>query len=169
MGAEHEEGFSLLETMIALLILLVVTLGILPLTLLATSATENGHLMARTTEYAQDKLEQLLALTYGDATSDTRIFPTADVGGSGLIPGGSATPGAPVALYVDYLDISGTLVPSVGVAEPAGWFYKRAWQVTVPRANLKQVTVTAIVRRASAGGTGQIPQATVVALKSFPF
>jgi prepilin-type N-terminal cleavage/methylation domain-containing protein len=170
MTAGDDTGFTLVETMIALLILLVVSVGVLPLALLATKTTENqGHLMARTTEYAQDKLEQLLALAYGDSATDTRVFPATDVGGSGLTPGGSANPAAPVNLYVDYLDINGTLIPSAGGAAPAGWFYKRVWQVTVPSANLKQVTVTAIVRTASTGGAGQIPQATVVALKSFPF
>ena len=168
MRVEH--GFSLVETMIALLIVLVVTVGVLPLTLIATKATENqGHLMARTTEYAQDKLEQLLALAYGDTSSDTRVFPATDVGGSGLAPGGSGNPAAPVALYVDYLDINGTLIPSAGVAAPAGWFYKRVWQITVPSANLKRITVTAIVRTPATGGTGRIPQSTVVSLKTFPF
>src|SRR5262249_27375809 len=74
-------GFSLLETVFALSLLLVVSLGLLPLGMIATTTTENqGHLMARTTEYAQDKLEQLLALTYGDLTSDTRVFPATDNG-----------------------------------------------------------------------------------------
>jgi prepilin-type N-terminal cleavage/methylation domain-containing protein len=165
-----DHGFGLVETMIALLILLVVTVGVLPLALVSTKATENqGHLMARTTEYAQDKLEQLLALAYGDTTTDSRMFPSPDVGGSGLTPGGSINPDAPVDLYVDYLDINGTLIPAVAGNAPAGWFYKRVWQVTVPSANLKRVTVTAIVRTAAAGGAGRIPQATVAALKTFPF
>ena len=69
-------GFSLLETVFALGILLVVAVGVLPLGVIAVSTTENqGHLMARSTEYAQDKMEQLLALAYGDSTSDTRVFP----------------------------------------------------------------------------------------------
>ena len=167
---QDDRGFGLVETLVALLILLVVTVGVLPLALVSTRATENqGHLMARTTEYAQDKLEQLLALAYGDTTTDTRVFPSPDVGGSGLTPGGSIDPDAPVNLYVDYLDINGTLIPAGGGNAPAGWFYKRVWQVSVPSANLKRVTVTAIVRTAAAGGSGRIPQATVAALKTFPF
>src|SRR5437764_6334876 len=87
-----EHGLSLIETMFALSILLIVALGILPLGIIATTTTENqGHLMARTTEYAQDKLEQLLALSYGDLTSDTRVFP-AGAGGTGLALGGSSDP-----------------------------------------------------------------------------
>jgi prepilin-type N-terminal cleavage/methylation domain-containing protein len=167
----RERGFTLIETMIALCLLAIVAAGVLPLGLIAMNATENqGHLLARTVEYAQDKLEQLMALSYGDSTSDTRVFPAADVGGSGLTIGGSSNPNAPVALYVDYLDPAGTLLPSVGVAEPAGWYYKRVWAVTSPQANLKQITVTASVRTAAAAGMGgRIPRATVSVLKTSPF
>ena len=64
-----EAGFTLIETMIALVILVIVAAGVLPLGLIASSTSENqGHLMARTSEYAQDKLEQLLALSYGNTT-----------------------------------------------------------------------------------------------------
>jgi type II secretory pathway pseudopilin PulG len=163
-------GFSLLETVFALGILLVVAVGVLPLGVIAVKTTENqGHLMARTTEYAQDKMEQLLALAYGDAQSDTRVFPAADNGGSGLVVGGGVDTAAPVALYVDYLDIDGNFLPAAGAAAPADWYYMRVWQIAEPRPNLKQVTVTAIVRASSAGGLGLIPSATVSALKTFPF
>jgi type II secretory pathway pseudopilin PulG len=164
-----ERGFSLIETVFALSLLLIVSLGLLPLGIIATTTTENqGHLMARTTEYAQDKIEQLLALSYGDTTSDTREFPSTELGGSGLTVGGSADPQTPVELYVDYLDINGTMVPSEGTDPPAGWFYKRVWEVTSPSTNLKEVTVTTIVTSA-VGGVGRVPQTTIKALKTFPF
>jgi prepilin-type N-terminal cleavage/methylation domain-containing protein len=168
---KRDAGFTLIETMIALGLLLVVATGILPLGLIAMNSTENqGHLLARTVEYAQDKLEQLMTLSYGDQTSDTRVFPAADVGGSGLTIGGSADPDAPVALYVDYLDPSGTLLPSDGTEEPDGWYYKRVWSVTQAKALLKQITVTVTVRTAAAAGTGGIiPRATVTVLKTSPF
>jgi len=167
-----EGGFSLLETTIALGILLIVAAGILPMGILAVTTTENqGHLEARAAEYAQDKLEQLMALRYGNAITDTRVFPAVDAGGSGLTVGGSVDPAAPVDLYVDYLDADGTLLVSVGGAPPAGWFYQRLWQVTQPAGtvNLKLITVHAIVATAAAGGSGAVPQATVAALKTSPF
>ena len=164
-----ERGLSLVETVFALSLLTVLALGLLPLGVIATTTTENqGHLAARTTEYAQDKLEQLLALSWGDLTTDTRAFPALDDGGSGLAVGGNWDPSAPVDLYVDYLDVAGNLIPAAGAAEPDGWFYKRVWQVTTPSATMKQISVTAIVKN-SIGGWGRIPQSTVSALKTSPF
>jgi prepilin-type N-terminal cleavage/methylation domain-containing protein len=164
-----DAGLSLLEVVVAMSILLVVALGLLPLGVIAVTATENeGHLVARATEYSQDKMEQLLALAYGDATTDTRVFPAATTGGTGLATGGSADPTAPVAGYVDYLNYDGNLVASVGTTAPANWFYRRVWQVSSPFTNMKQVTVTTIVAR-GVGTAGRIPRATLVALKSNPF
>ena len=168
-SAQREGGFTLIETIFALVILLIVAAGVMPLALVAVKATENqGHLAARTTEYAQDKLEQLMALAYGDAATDTRFFPSADAGGSGLIVGGSNNPAAPVNLYVDYLDINGTLVDDA-VDAGTNWYYKRVWAVTQERANLKRMSVTATVRVASQGGSGELPRSTVTALKTSPF
>jgi len=181
IAAGREQGFSLLETVFALGILAIVAMGILPLGLLAVSTTENqGHLMARTTEYAQDKLEQLMALSFGDSTSDTRVFPATSAGGTGLAPGGSADTTAPAASYVDYLDINGNVLGGGGGA-PANWFYMRAWRVeevdpgnttcplVAPARCLKRITVSATVRVTANGVVGLIPRSTVSALKTYPF
>ena len=161
------EGTTLIETTIACAILLVAMGGLLGMSTMATGLTENqGHLAARTTEYAQDKMEQLLALKYGDTQSDTTVFPASNAGGSGLAVGGSLNTAAPAANYVDYLDQSGNLLVVVGNAAPAGWFYKRVWQVTSPSVNLKMISVTTIVARSV--GIALIPQSTVAALKTSP-
>jgi hypothetical protein len=164
-----QAGVTILETLIALSVLLVVSVGILAMGMVAMTTTENqGHRGARTTEYAQDKAEQLLSLAYADPDSDTTVFPTVRGTGSGLTIGGSSDPNAPVAQYVDYLDKDGNLLASGGGA-PAGWFYKRVWQISTPpgTANLKQITVTAT---AAAGvSRGQAPRSSVTALKTSPF
>ncbi len=163
-----ETGISLIETAVALGLQLVLLAGLLGVGTVATSITENqGHLAARTTEYAQDKMEQLLALAYGDATSNTTVFPITGTGGAGLAIGGSANPATPVAGYVDYLDQNGNLLAADGATPPAGWYYKRVWQLSLASANLKQLTVTATV--AWAVGKAIIPQSTVTSLKTAPF
>jgi len=168
-AGSNAAGFTIIETVFALSILMVVMLGLMPLGAVATTTTENqGHLMARATEYAQDKMEQLLALKYGDSTSDTRVFPATSSGGTGLAIGGSADPAGPVALYVDYLDVDGKLLTQTGTAAPADWYYKRVWQVDCPGTNLKRVVVTASVKTA-VGSTGRVPQATLASIKTSPF
>jgi hypothetical protein len=177
-----EQGTTIVEVVIASAILVTLMAGLMSLAGLAISTTENqGHLGARTTEYAQDKMEQLLALTYGDTTSDTRTFPAANSGGSGLAPGGSAVSSTPVALYVDYLDESGNLCGTTGAAcaapsgttPPTGWFYQRLWRidssttdVSLP-VNLKRITVTATIARGFGGAMKA--SSTLTVLKSNPF
>ncbi len=166
-----QSGLSLLETMIALALLLVATAGIMSIAAVATSTTENqGHLAARTAEYAQDKMEQLISLAYGDSTSDTTVFPANNSGGTGLSVGGGSDPAAPVTGYVDYLDETGTPLTFTGGAAPAGWYYIRVWQISAPSGttNLKQLTVVAKVR-SGVGSTGALPQSTVTSLKTSPF
>lgn len=183
---KRQVGMSLLETTIALAILLVVSTGIMGLATVATSSTETqGHLASRTTEYAQDKMEQLLALKFCDGPTggtDTTVFPAVvDAGGTGLagcssagnppaIPptpatGGGVDPNNPVSGYVDYLDASGNLVTSSG-----NWEYVRVWQISVPANTtaLKQISVLAQAHY-SIGKDGHVPQSTVVALKTYPF
>ena len=158
---------SLVETMIALGLLLVVAAGVLSLGGIALATTENqGHLAARTAEYAQDKMEQLLVLRYLDICTDTTIFPSvANCGtGTGLTPGGSLNPNAPVAGYADYLDTAGNIVGA-----GANWQYIRVWLVAENATQtLKTVSVLSRVR-AGVGQPQLLPQSTVVALKSLPF
>lgn len=176
-----EDGFSLLEMMIALGVLLVVAVGSMSLAGVSLSTTENqGHLQARTAEYAQDKMEQLLALTFCDGTTDTTVFPASNSGGTGLagcvnnanpdipptpLTGGGTSVTAPVAQYVDYVDGSGN---PTGVN--TNWQYIRVWQITTPAGTnlMKQITVTCQVRN-SIAGQGLAPSTTVVSLKSYPF
>jgi len=162
-----DAGSMLIETLIATGLLVVVMAGVMSISVVSMTHTENqGHLAARTTEYAQDKMEQLVALAYGDFSSDTRVFPAAGAGGTGLLVGGNLNTAAPAPGYVDYLDVSGNLLPS-GAGAPANWYYVRVWQITNPAANLKQISVTSTVRWGF--GRALAPVSTVTVLKTFPF
>ena len=171
----------LLEVTIASAIVLIVASGVMTLTVKALTTTENqGHLMARTAEYSQDKIEQLMALAYCDPSSDTTQIPTVATGGQGLagcpVPldnpatgtgtGGSSDPNSPVVGYVDYLDVSGNVLTT-----SAGAFYIRAWQISAGPGgvtSMKQIKVTTKVLN-SVGSSGANPQTVVVTLKCYPF
>lgn len=176
-----QAGLTLLEVVIALAILLIISVNIMTVALLAITTTESkGHLTARTAEYAQDKMEQLLALAFNDTTSDTTavtsgIITTSSTGGTGLAVGGSSNPLAPVAGYVDYLDANGNPVAATGQ-----WYYIRVWQVALvagaPTTVVNSVTVntakiiTVTVRvNSSVGGVAMLPQSTLTTGKSYPF
>jgi len=157
LDLRSQAGTTLIETMIACGILIVVVAGLLSMITVATSHTENqGHLVSSTTGYAQDKMEQLLTLDYNDAR---------------IAVGGSSDPAMPVEEYVDYLDQGGALLPFAGITAPEGWFYMRVWEISdthvPPVDKLKQITVTAIVR--SSVGGAMLSRSTMAALKtSFP-
>src|SRR5205823_6082167 len=166
-----QAGISLIETMIALGILLIAAAGIMALATVAMSTTETqGHLAARTAEYGQDKMAQLLALLYGDNKTDTTVFPAVVAGacppGCGLQVGGGLNPNAPVAGYSDYVDAAGN-----PVAAAANWSYIRVWQITQADPNMIQISVRTQVRHpiGSASQTGILPTSTITSLKSSPF
>ena len=176
---------SLIETVIALAILLTVATSVMSIGVIAIGTTENqGHLAARTAEYAQDKMEELIGVLYcnGDnvapctsgappSGTDTTVFPATCCTGYGLAVGGNSNPAAPVNGYVDYLHANGNLLGGGAVA-PADWYYIRVWQVSLPAgtANLKQLTVTSRVRfGVGSRGFGALPESTVSTLKSRPF
>jgi|SRR5579872_1184720 len=181
-----QAGSILLETMIASALMLIVAAGVMCLTVTALTTTENqGHLMARTAEYSQDKIEQLMALAYCDSSTDTTQLPSQPSGGTGLAGcpvalvspatgtglGGSSDPSNPVAGYVDYLDATGKLVVGTGGNAPTNWFYIRTWQISAGPGgvtSMKQIAVTTRVTN-EAGSGGTIPQTTVVTLKAYPF
>lgn len=158
-----QAGMTLIETTIALAILFVVATGVLGLAAVALSTTETqGHLGARTAEYSQDKMEQLLALQFPNTCTDTTVFPSVvNCGtGTGLQPGGSLDPTAPVAGYSDFVDVNGNIVP-------AGGKYIRVWRIDLVAPTLKRISV--LTQVSNAVGSGPLPQSTVVALKSNPF
>lgn len=179
---KNEAGISLIETIIALAILLVVSVGILSMVMISITTTENqGHLAARTTEYAQDKMEQLLGLAFtdcklGDASAnctDTTSVDTANntytlgTGGTGLFQGGNLSTSSPADGYVDYLDASGNPLGG-GAAQPAGTYYIRVWQITNTTLTLKTISVR-VAAVAGVNTKNAAPSSTVTALKSSPF
>jgi hypothetical protein len=163
-----QRGVTLIETMIAAFILLVGVTGILSLFTVAVSTNSGqGDIATRTAMYAQDKTEQLMALSFNDATSDTTVYPTSSTGGTGLggIMAGNATvgglnPASPVTNYVDYLNSNGNQQATSSDAS-----YMRQWTIlTNSSANLKTITVLTTVLNWT--GKGLAPSTRLVCTKS---
>jgi prepilin-type N-terminal cleavage/methylation domain-containing protein len=175
-----QAGMTLIEMMIALAILLIVASGLMGLAVVATVTTENqGHLATRTAEYAQDKMEQLMSLKFGDVSSDTislncvlyLVNTDCSAGAAGLAVGGSLDFSAPVDDYVDYLDNEGNPLGGGAVA-PDEWFFMRVWEITNPGGDttLKQITVSCRTRyQVGTMESGNLLASTVTSLKTQPF
>ena len=96
-NAGDDTGTTLVEVAVSMTILAILAAGLFSMAALALTRSENqGHLAARTAEYAQDKMEQLLVLAYTNQISDTVVFPAAISGGSGLTIGGGLNTAAPI-------------------------------------------------------------------------
>jgi competence protein ComGC len=73
---QSERGVTLIETMMAALIMIIVVVGLLPVFVLGFQITEQqGDIGTRTTEYAQDKVESLINLNFNDGATDTTVYP----------------------------------------------------------------------------------------------
>ena len=178
VAACGERGTTLIEVLIASALLVTLMAGLMAMSGVAIATTENeGHLSARTTEYAQDKMEQLLALAYGDLISDTRTFPAGGSGGSGLAVGGLSDPASTITSatqkYVDYLDENGNLVAAAGATPPTTWYYRRVWRIddtttdaSLP-VNLKKITVAVTISRGFGGWAAS--RSVLTCLKTSPF
>jgi len=134
-----ESGVTLIETMIATLILLIGVIAIMRLMAVAVGQNlSQGDVQTRVSEYCEDKMEQLMALSYTDVSSNTTVFPPTTTGGVGLTVGGNSSLSSPASGYSDYLDISGNLLSSA-----TGSYYERVWSISQNgAANLKTITVT---------------------------
>jgi len=167
-SSRRERGATLIETVIAMLILTIGVLGVMGVLAIATTQNWNmGDRATRATEYAQDKMEQLMALSFSDGSSNTTSYPTQSSGGTGLggaMAGnstvGGVTSGSPVTSYVDYIDSSGNLQTT-----STGALYIRQWSISTNAAgNLKTITVVA---RALISRNGlPAPSTTLVSMKS---
>src|SRR5687767_5969633 len=113
-------GFSLVEVLISMGLLTAVSLGVAQLFALSTRANYIARGQTSTTAMAEQKMEQLRALTWGfDMTgtglpvSDTSTNLAADPAsatGAGLNPSPSDSLEQNTPGYVDFLDAHGTFV-----------------------------------------------------------
>jgi prepilin-type N-terminal cleavage/methylation domain-containing protein len=180
----NQSGFSLIEvlTATALLATAVVTLA----QLFAVSTRSN--LSARNTTYAtvlaEQKMEELRALTWGfdtaglpvtDITSNTAVNPETSTGGTGLAPSPTAALQENTSGYVDYVDRVGNKVGTGGTSAPSDGLWTRRWSITPLPTNpnntiILQVLVTPASRNrgtADQGAVARLPdEARLITVKT---
>ena len=130
-------GFTLIEVVIAVAVLVTVLAGVAGVWAMTSAATRAAREQTLATQLARDKLEQLASLTWGvqtiggvdvlasDVTTNVSRMPaTRDGSGTRASPPDSL--GASRATYTDYLDASGRwLAP--GPSPPEGARFVRRW------------------------------------------
>lgn len=174
-GGHHslgEGGFSLIETMVATVLLATALVTTAQLMVIATRANSNAQKQTYASTLAQEKLEQLRGLAWGydelglpvnDFTTNLAVDPATPNGGVGLTPSPGDALASNTTGYVDFLDRTGAVVPppAGGNQPPANTFYVRRWSVeplpTNPNNTLiLQVMVFSVGDRANTGGTGPV-------------
>ena len=178
-------GFSLVEVLISMGLLTVVSLGVAQLFAMSAQANIVAKGSTSTTALAEQKLEQLRALTWGfdadglglpvsDTSTNLAVYPP-QANGSGLNPSPPTALDQNTAGFVDYLDAGGTYV-GTGSSVPSAAVYIRRWSIqplpTNPNNTLVlQVLVTPVVneqsRSAANGPRGRMPgDARLVSVKT---
>jgi prepilin-type N-terminal cleavage/methylation domain-containing protein len=178
-------GFSLVEVLISMGLLTAVSLGVAQLFAVSTRANYVARGQTSTTAMAEQKLEQLRALTWGfdiegqglplsDTTTNLSVEP-ATAAGSGLNPSPSDSLEENTPGYVDFLDPHGGYVGTGATPPPSAAFIRR-WAIrplpTNPNNTLVlQVLVTPAsnegARVATAGPRPRMPgDALLVSVKT---
>jgi type II secretory pathway pseudopilin PulG len=132
-------GFSLTEVVIAMALLTTVSLGVAQLFAVSTHANLTAKSATSATAMAEQKLEQLRALTWGfdltgnglpvsDTSTNLAVTPPQS-NGPGLNPSPADTLVTNTPGYVDFLDAGGNYL-GTGIAVPEGTVYIRRWAVT---------------------------------------
>ena len=156
----REGGFTLVEVLIAMLVMMIMSRGVAQLFGVAIRATQAARYQTSTATLASQKMEQLRGLTWGfdnngsglpvtDTTSDLSREPFTN-SGTGLNPSPSNSLDVNTVGFVDYLDARGQWM-GTGATPPATAMYIRRWNITPLPVNpnnsiILQVLVTTVVR-----------------------
>jgi prepilin-type N-terminal cleavage/methylation domain-containing protein len=133
----NDDGFSLLEVLVATTILTVAVTGLAQLFALSTHANLSARATTYTAVLAQQKMEQLRGLTWGydvlglpvtDTTTDVTALSGTAGGGRGLSLSPAHSLGANTEGYCDFLDAFGRALGG-GTTPPAGTAYIRRWSI----------------------------------------
>jgi len=175
----RDAGFTIIEVLIAMVLLSIVALGVAQMFGLAIHATQAARFQTSTTVLASQKLEQLRGLTWGfdsngsglpvsDTSTNLAVEPPTGSGG-GLDPSPANSLEVNTPGYVDFLDSRGLWV-GTGTAAPPDALYIRRWNISPLPINpnntlILQVLVTTVHRdrQAVAGPRQRLADEALVA------
>jgi Tfp pilus assembly protein PilV len=155
----EERGMTLVETMIALLVLLVGMMTMAQVLAFSVVASKTlGRDSTKATAFARDKMEELESLSFTDVHTNVTVSSPYPTNGVGLTAGGSIPPASPAAEYCDYLDSAGVRTTS------AAALYTRQWQILVVGTNVKKIIVAVTSNKSFRYGTA--PSTVLVTQKT---
>lgn len=132
----HNRGFTLVEALVALALIVTAAASLAQLFLQSTSLMLTARRAPVVLAAAQSKIEQLRALSFtfdvlgapvADISSDTAQLPPAPAGGTGLQPSPADSLERDADGFVDYLDAHGR---PLGGGLPPDAAYVRRWAIT---------------------------------------
>jgi type II secretory pathway pseudopilin PulG len=135
--ASGEAGFSLVEVLVAAVVLMVGVIAVAQMFVASTHQNMEARRVTTTAVLAQQKIEQLRALAWGfdefglpvsDFSSNIAVTPPTSSGGVGLQASPDYSLFNSVSGYVDYLDAYGSWV-GTGATPPANAIYVRRWSI----------------------------------------
>lgn len=135
-GRVGESGFTLIEVLVAMLLLMLAATGVAHLCGVAISAANSARVETSATILATQKLEQLRALAWtidasgaplSDRNTNVAVVP-ASGGGPGLNASPPSSLDVNAAGYVDYLSAHGVWL-GTGAAPPRQARFIRRWSV----------------------------------------
>jgi Tfp pilus assembly protein PilV len=154
-----ENGMTLVESMMAILILLFGLLSMAQVLAFCVMGSKTyGRDAGKTTASAHDKMEELSGLRFADTATNVTVAPPYPANGVGLTAGGTVYPATPVAGYSDYLNTTGNRTTAASAA------YVRQWQIVNESATTKRIIVS--VRSSRSFRNGTAPSTTLVTKKT---
>jgi prepilin-type N-terminal cleavage/methylation domain-containing protein len=161
-----EQGFSLLEVLVATTVFTVAVAGLAEICVIASRANSTARAITAASMLAASKMEQLRALTWGfdefaaplgDFTTDLTVSPEMPNVGVGLSPSPPAALARNTAGYCDFLDAAGHWL-SGGAVPPAGAVFVRRWSIEpLPSRPADTLVLQVMVTRAVHGAAAPQP------------
>jgi prepilin-type N-terminal cleavage/methylation domain-containing protein len=133
----RERGFSLIETVVAIAVLITVAASLAQLFSSGQRSNDRARASSLAALLAAEKMEQLRSLSWGfdvlgapstDTSADLSVSPERPSGGAGLRPSPPDALDRNVEGYCDFLDANGSPVGS-GSSPPLNTSYIRRWAV----------------------------------------